>query len=352
MHGTPYYTVGNVTRVYSPVTLSNEWPTLGRLVFMVICSCLGSIINGFFVSSFFVERTLKRVGNVFLACVGLSDMILTTVVMPISAVVLLSGEWDTLSICRTLQFLTESSTYGYSLFFTLVAAETYYRICRSSEDYATFISMRIGLVSILVFTISFLAAGLGVYLQFDYDYCQRKHFGNYYFRCATSVMFHAIPFLVTMIGLLTASVRVRHRARKQLHYRRSQQYERDYSTTNLNITAYIFYVIAWIPYLIVVHKFPDTADSKYYHSVWIGVFRSVFSSLLYCSLNRNFRRAFAHLFYYCCCKSTLTDSFNSRHTRTFQHKTATGDVRVHIMHQAVSVCSPQRASSSRETQEL
>lgn len=212
--------------------------------------------------------------------------------------------------------------------------------------------MRIGLVSILVFTISFLAAGLGVYLGFDYDYCQRTHFGNFYFRCATSVMFHAIPFLVTMFGLLTASIRVRNRARKQLQYRRSQQYERDYSTTNLNITAYIFYVVAWIPYLVVVHEYSNTSDSKYYHSVWIGVSRSVFSSFLYSSMNRNFRRAFAHLFYYCCCKSTLTGSFNSRHRRALEYKSATGDVRVHIMHQAVSVCSPQRASSSRETQDL
>lgn len=148
MHKPPYYVVGNVTRVYSPVTLSNEWPTLGRLLFMVFLSCLGSILNGFFVSAFFVERTLKRIGeskimspwnyicshiilnilhiwifplpgNVFLACVGLSDLILTAGVMPVSAVVLLSGEWDILPVCRALQFLTESSTYGYSLFFTV-----------------------------------------------------------------------------------------------------------------------------------------------------------------------------------------------------------------------------------------
>lgn len=117
--GQLYFTVANATAVYSPVTLSKEWPTLGRLLFMVICSCFGTTINGFFVAAFFVERTLKRVGNVFLACVGLSDLILTTAVMPVSAVVLLSGEWDILPVCHALQFLTETSTYSFSLFFTV-----------------------------------------------------------------------------------------------------------------------------------------------------------------------------------------------------------------------------------------
>lgn len=235
----------------------------------------------------------------------------------------------------------------------LVSVETYYRLCRSSGEYEMFVSIRVGCISVLVFAVSFITAGVGVYMKMDYDYCQRRHFGNFYFRCSTSVIFHAIPCLVTLFGLFCSSARVRRRARQQIHYKRSQQFDRDYSTTNLNITAYIFYILGWIPYLLVVHEYPGTSDTKYYHCVWIGVCRSVFTSFLYSALNRNFRRAFAHLFYYCCCKSTLTGSFNSRHRRALEYKPATGDVRVHIMHQAVSMSSPQRgASSSRETQEL
>ncbi|XP_026762745.1 melatonin receptor type 1A-A-like [Galleria mellonella] len=346
-------TVFNGTR-YSPVTLSHEWPTLSRLLFMVFCSCLGTTINGFFVAAFFVEHTLKKVGNVFLACIGMADLIVTTGVMPVSAVVLLSaGEWDTIPVCHVLQFLTETSTYCYSLFFTLVAAETYYRLCRTTAEYEMFISMRVGLVAIMVFTISLIIAGLGVYLGLDYDYCQRRHYGNFYFRVTTSVIFHAIPFLMTIFGLVSSCIQVRKRAREQVHYKRSQQYERDYSTTNLNITAFLLYVMAWTPYLVILHEYPSTNDNKFYHCAWIGVCRSVFTSFLYSSMNRNFRRAFAHLFYYCCCKSTLTGSFSNRHRRALEYKSATGDVRVHIMHQAVNASSPQRAaSSSRETQEL
>lgn len=53
-------------RVYSPVTLSNEWPKLERLLLMLLCSCLGTTMNGFFVAAFFVEHTLKKAGKYLL----------------------------------------------------------------------------------------------------------------------------------------------------------------------------------------------------------------------------------------------------------------------------------------------
>lgn len=59
---TAYTGNSTVPRVYSPVTLSNEWPKVERLVFMVIFACAGTTMNGFFVASFFVEEALRRVG--------------------------------------------------------------------------------------------------------------------------------------------------------------------------------------------------------------------------------------------------------------------------------------------------
>lgn len=55
----------------------------------------------------------------------MADLIITTGVMPISAVVLLSGEWDVVPVCQMLQFLTAASTYCYSLFF---AVSTFHNI--------------------------------------------------------------------------------------------------------------------------------------------------------------------------------------------------------------------------------
>lgn len=77
-------------------------------------------------------------GNVFHACVGIADLFITAGVLPIAATVLLSGVWDTIPVCQWLQFLTEASTYCYSMFF-LVSTSHYYLIsyfvanCESSD---------------------------------------------------------------------------------------------------------------------------------------------------------------------------------------------------------------------------
>ncbi|KAF9415998.1 hypothetical protein HW555_006521 [Spodoptera exigua] len=351
-----YPVLANSTRTYSPITLSRDWSTLGRLVIVVFCACFGSTINGFFVSAFFVEHALKRIvssasGNVFHACVGMADMFITAGVLPISAVVLLSGVWDTVPVCEGLQFLTEASTYCYSIFFCLVAAECYVRICHPPSAYEIFINMRVGLVSTLVFILGMTVAAVGTYLDLDYDYCERRHHGNYIFRLSTNIIFHGIPFILTTYTLIASSIRINQHSRLQAAYKRSLQYHRDLSLIKLNIMAYFMYVLSWTPYLVILHQYPDIGDAHFYQTAWVGIGRSLFTSLLYGFLNRSFGRAYANLFYYCCCKSSLNGTFHTRHRRVIEYRPT--DVRVHIMHQAVSVNSPQRgASSSRDTQEL
>lgn len=215
-----------------------------------------------------------------------------------------------------------------------------------------FLSMPIGLVTIIVFMVSFIMAGVGTFLDLDYDYCQRLHFGDSYFRTATSVIFYVIPFLFTSYCLLYTCIEIRSRARLLTAYKRSRIYRRDYSVMNLNVIAYMFFVVFWIPYLIIIHFYPSTTDNKYYHTAWLGVGRSLITSGIYCSLDRSFRRAFAHLFYYCCCKSTLNGPFNNRHRRILHYKYAAGDVRVHIMHQVVNNTPQSATTASRETREL
>lgn len=211
-----------------------------------------------------------------------------------------------------------------------------------------FLSMHIGCLSIIVFCISVVIAGVGVFLDLDYDYCERKHFGNFYFRIITFVAFHIVPSVLTVFGFVSSMKKICKKTSEQPPYKRSHLYERDYAATSLNLTAYLFYVVAWIPYLVIVLEFPSTSDTHFYYGAWIGICRSGITSFLYFAANKYFRRAFAHLFNYCCCKNTLSSSFGGRHRPSC-------NVRVHIMHKAVNSHSPQRhrsASACRETQEL
>lgn len=46
----------------SPVTLSEEWPRLARLLLLTILSVIGSVGNVFLISSVMIEDNLKKAG--------------------------------------------------------------------------------------------------------------------------------------------------------------------------------------------------------------------------------------------------------------------------------------------------
>lgn len=232
--------------------------------------------------------------------------------------------------------------------FQMVAVETYVRLCHTRASYARFLSIPVGFVSVFIFVISVAVSGYGVYQGMDYDYCTRETYGDYTFRMITTLLLHGIPFTFTILFLVSSSLIVRARARRLAHYKRSKQYDRDYAFTNLNLACYALYVVAWIPYLIIVHQYPNTSDSNFYNCVWLGMSRSIVTSFLYSGLNGNFRRAYTNLFYYCCCKTSINERINNRHrTRAVDYLVSTGEVRVHIMHHSIAT-SPRRAGCSRD----
>ncbi|CAK1554636.1 unnamed protein product [Leptosia nina] len=330
----PMYGVKNSTNstgepIFSPVTLSDEWPKVGRLIFVVTLCTLGTTLNGFFVASFFVESSLRKIGLVFLACVGMADMLITSGAMAVSSVILLAGEWDNLYVCSSVHFLGITSTYCFSMLFMFVALEDYMRLCCSTMVYNLIIKCNASAICVTIFILSFSLAGIGVYMNLDYDYCARAHYGNRYFRAVSGIIFHAAPSVLTTFCLISSYLWIKRRALKQVNYRRSYAYGRDYSYAVLNIVSYLVFIFAWLPYLITLLDIAYASNSKYYYSVWFGQGRAAFTSFMYPILNRNFRRAFAHLFNYCCCKSNLSAPLANRHRREYSRPLAT---RVRVLH--------------------
>ncbi|XP_041986448.1 melatonin receptor type 1A-A-like [Aricia agestis] len=337
------------TADYSPVVLSSEWPRVTRLCFILFFAVFGTTINGFFIASFFVDRILNKLGNVFLCCLGLADFIVTTIVMPVCAVILLSGQWETVEVCNVLQVMTETSTYSYSLLIMLTAGESYFRLCHT-DAYEIYMAMRVHIVIPLIFIGSVTLGSIGVYMKLDYDYCERLHYGNNTYRWTTNILFHGIPWALTLYGLIATCITIRRRARLLVQYRRSLQYKRDYSISNLNTANFLVFVISWFPCILILFIDPGVPDSVFYTLTWIALLRSVFTTFFYGMMNPYFRRAFSHIFNYCFCKNNLSPSFNGRNRRALEYRPATGEVRVHILHQAV-IGMPHR-NAICETHEL
>ncbi|KAJ8737910.1 hypothetical protein PYW08_000505 [Mythimna loreyi] len=169
----------NGTRLYSPITLSKEWSTLGRLVAMVFAAMFGAVMNVYFISSFTVQVSLRKKGYIYYCCLGLADVLVTCCVIPMSAVVLLSGVWDIYPVCQVLQTLTAASTYSYSILSTMVAAENYFTVKGYGSD-CTCNKYLIGASAFLVFPFSLALAIYGTYWHQDYDYCGRRRLMEYY----------------------------------------------------------------------------------------------------------------------------------------------------------------------------
>lgn len=250
-----------------------------------------------------------------------------------------SGVW----ICYLIEVLSQ-----------LVSGEIYLRVCHTPKRLRRSASVGIAIIAILVFLVGVSLAATGTYLALDYDYCERRHFGNYYFRNSTSIGIHGISFLFTMYTLIASSIQIRRQHLLQPRYRKSAQYHRDVSMVQLNFMAYLMHVTFWIPHLIVVNVFPSAPDAWYYPTAWAGVSRPLFTSMFYGSLNRMFGRAYSNIFNYCCCKSSM-HSYPRRQRRAFEYyaRPVNSDVRIHILQHALNIHGPQRASSStQETTEL
>ncbi|KAI8431147.1 hypothetical protein MSG28_001192 [Choristoneura fumiferana] len=321
----------NITEIISVLNFDHAWTLRERLLVTVACPIFGCLMNGFFISAFFVEDDLKKIGLVFQALIGLSDIIVTMGVIPTSAVLLLSGQSDSKSVCNALQFFTEASTYSYSIFFAMMSLETFYRQCRSHKDYDGFIS-KIDIIVVNVLVLTFGTAASGVYLGLDYDCCYRSHSGNYTFRIVTSLVFHVIPSFITIYCSVCACMEMRFNAKICRPCRMSHQYKNDRNGHYANIVAFVLYAGGWMPYLISVYWYPFTSDSHFYRSVWIGIARSVVTSFVYGVLDRNFRRAYGYLFQYCFCKSLIKRRMVRRHMQAAEYYAATEEVHLRMGH--------------------
>ncbi|XP_013179021.1 PREDICTED: neuropeptide F receptor-like [Papilio xuthus] len=308
-------TMAAFNRTYSPLALNQEWPKLVRLIVVLILSIFGTIMNGFFICSFFVEKNLKRKGNVFLALVGSSDLIICLVVMPACAATLLSDQLDNPDVCHAVQFVTEAAAYSFTFFFLITAIEQYCQMVCSEESTKKFVNLAVNLGIFLVYGISFGFAAYGVYEELDYDYCQRLHYGSFNYRSYTLIFLHVVPCVITMSVLLVATLHVKQHGSEEISYRRSERYDDDYCRSILNMLTFSLYVIVWLPYLIILYRQPDTTDQKFYRYAWLGISRSVFTSIFYSTLSKDFQRAYSFLCNYCFCKTTVTTSDYSNNRR-------------------------------------
>lgn len=284
-------------------------------------------------------------GNTFMANVALADLLVTGVVMPASAVVILAGvkEASLSSVC-TLQWCLSIVCWLVTMLSLLAtSAENYARLCLSPQCYALLTQSRITVIMLSIWIVSVVT----VALQFQYDlvpdYCTTKSSSILPYQALVAVLCLVIPGVVTLFLYLRIIMQVRF-ARTDPNFKPPIAFNWDYSLMKTNLYSFFLFFIFWLPFgvILCIASRRKISALVFYYLAWLALGKSCINNILYCACNKHFRNAYINLFHYCCCKTTVTFSRRTRGEPT----RPSGDVRVHIIpgYNMYSYTSPQRAT--------
>jgi hypothetical protein len=97
-------------------------------------------------------------GNTFVVNVALADLLITGVVMPASAVVILAGLEAPVEVCTVQWSLAVLSCLVTLLSLTATSAENYARLCLSPDKYAKLTTARITYSTLFIWVVSITAS--------------------------------------------------------------------------------------------------------------------------------------------------------------------------------------------------
>ncbi|BET00428.1 7 transmembrane receptor (rhodopsin family) [Nesidiocoris tenuis] len=331
----------------SPVTLSNDWSRVARLLTVAGLAVVGSLGNVYMISAVMIEDHLKKRGNTFIVNVALADLLVTGVVMPSSAVVILAGldrhPGGAVQVCHVQWFLALVSWMVTVLSLASAAAENYARLCLSPQVYAKLTTARITTAVLSIWIVCTVLAAMQQAYDLGPDYCTRKKAGILPYQATVAAVFFIFPALLTVIfyGRAIRQVRL---AKAHPSFKPPVAFSWDYSLMWTNMYSYFLFFAFWLPFGIIlfVGSINKVSAKLFYNLAWLALSKSCVNNFLYCTIDRHFRNAYVNLFHYCCCKTTVTFSRRSR----AEAARPSGDVRVHIIpgYNMYSYTSPQRAA--------
>ncbi|CAG5081408.1 Similar to Mtnr1a: Melatonin receptor type 1A (Mus musculus) [Cotesia congregata] len=319
----------------SPVTLSSDWSRVARLLLLASLAVVGSV------------------GNAFLVNVALADLLVTGLVIPSSAIVILAGHEDSLSICRfewTLEALCFLVTI---LTLATIAGENYARLCLPTEKYEALTPSRVTATIFVIWVIAGIAVGLQSSLDFGPDFCGRKFIPVVIPQVIGAFFLVLLPALLTPILYLRLVLRVRRAVRGS--FKPPASFSWDYELMKTNIYSFTLFAIFWLPFgaAILASAQRRVGARIFYNLAWFALSKSCINSLVYCVFDRHFRNAYVKLFHYCCCKTTV--SFSRRPRGDGSRSSGDVRLRVHIIHSYASPasCRPNVARpNGRDVYEL
>lgn len=273
--------------------------------------------------------------------VALADFLVTGLLVPASAIVILAGLKDNLAVCRFQWFLAALCFLVTVISIAAIAVENYTRLCCTNCTYEVLTPCRITTLLLVIWFTCASISGVQLATDLSFDYCTRKYSGLIPYQATIAVVFVVLPVTLAFCCYARTIYHIS-AAKSRPNFKPPITFSWDYSLMQTNMYSFLLFIVFWLPFGIVlaVGTAKRIPDRLFYNFAWFAISKSCVNSILYCCLNRHFRDAYVNLFHYCCCKTTV--SFGRRQRP--EGVRPSGDVRVHIIPGYNIYSSPMRGS--------
>ncbi|KAF5300977.1 hypothetical protein FQR65_LT09021 [Abscondita terminalis] len=256
----------------SPVTLSGDWSRVARLLTLASLSAVGSIGNVFMISAVMIDDYLRKRGNAFVVNVALADLLVSGLVVPASAVVILAGLQDNLVVCRFQWFLAALCFLVTVLSLAATSAENQARLCSSTAFYEALTPGRITTVLLIFWTVCAIISGLQFVKDLSFDYCTRKYPGLIPYQTTVAVVFVFVPLTLSFFCYIRTHYVVRV-AKSRPNFKPPVQFGWDYALMQANMYSLLLFIVFWLPFGVVlaVETVRAIPDSIFYNFAWLAI---------------------------------------------------------------------------------
>ncbi|XP_036403596.1 histamine H2 receptor-like [Megalops cyprinoides] len=285
------------------------------LAVIIMLTVLGNVVVCLAVGA---SRKLRCVTNCFIVSLAVTDLLLGLLVLPLSAVLQLTGEWPLgATFCNIYISLDVMLCTASILNLFAISVDRYFAVTAPLRYPALVTSGRVAMAMVLIWVVSLMVSFLPIHLGWNTpDFSVQNHGQNdraCLFRWNRSyVLVDAfatfyLPLLV-MCGTYYRIFRIAREQARRINSRPSSLCSaaaaREHKATVTLAAVLGAFIICWFPYFTFftcmgLWEEPEPPQTAYAVVLWLGYANSTLNPILYAALNRDFRTAYGQLL---CCK--------------------------------------------------
>ncbi|KPM07123.1 pinopsin-like protein [Sarcoptes scabiei] len=326
----------------------NSWNKVFKLIFLSFVSTIGSLGSIFIISAITVIDTFQVRSNCYLVSLAFGHLLMTILVLPASALIIIADIKEETSICHFQWLITLSCFIVSVLSYLCLSIDNLFSLKSTTNYHLCCSRWRIFLILLLMWFAAFFLPFIQHTNRFGPEFCSDKRdwkiASGFHLWILGALILSTIITLSSFIYSLF--VYKTYKTNLETLAEATILISTEGFLIQSNTIVYVISLLMWLPMsIMMVINSINPMPQNYLDTVWcIAIANSCCFSYLYALTNRDFRDAFNKLFYYCCCKSHVTFSRKSAIVRR-PIANESMNLRVHII-PGLNIYSPRKETTT------